>query len=145
MQGHSVAPILRGESPADWRETFYYRYYHSPGHHNTAAHYGVRTRTHKLIYYWDKDAFELFDLVNDPDEQHNMLYSPIEAKRPAVQKLFAELKAEITRLQQVYHDDGQYADPATWPKGGVDGVGNDLPRLGTLTVHEAMAQAVPGQ
>ena len=143
MQGHSVAPILRGESPADWRETFYYRYYHSPGHHNTVAHFGVRTRTHKLIYYWDKDAYELFDLVNDPDEQHNMLYSPIEAKLPVVQKLFAELKAEITRLQHVYHDDGQYADPATWPKGGVDGMGNDLPRLGTLTVHEAMAQAVP--
>ena len=44
----------------------YYRYYHDPGDHNTRAHYGVRTRTHKLIYFWTKDQWELFDLVNDP-------------------------------------------------------------------------------
>jgi arylsulfatase A-like enzyme len=143
MQGRSVAPMLRGESPSDWRQTFYYRYYHSPGHHNTAAHYGVRTRTHKLIYYWGKDAYELFDLVNDPDEQHNLLYSPIEAKLPAVQKCFAELKAELTRLQKQYQDDGQYADPATWPKGGVDGLSNERPSLGNQTVPQAISQSVP--
>jgi hypothetical protein len=27
-----------------------------PGDHNTRAHYGVRTRTHKLIYFWKKDG-----------------------------------------------------------------------------------------
>ena len=37
MQGHSLAPLLRGETPADWRTSVYYRYYHDPGHHNTAA------------------------------------------------------------------------------------------------------------
>ena len=60
--------------PADWRTSWYYRYYHDPGHHNTAAHYGVRTATHKLIYYWKKDAYELFDLTKDPTEQHNLLF-----------------------------------------------------------------------
>ena len=54
MQGRSIAPLLRGESPADWRNSVYYRYYHDPGNHNTAAHLGVRTATHKLIYYWKK-------------------------------------------------------------------------------------------
>ena len=43
-----------------------------PGDHNTRAHYGVRTRTHKLIYFWKKDQWELFDLVNDPHELHNL-------------------------------------------------------------------------
>lgn len=51
MQGHSLAPLLRGESPENWRTSVYYRYYHDPGHHNTAAHFGIRTLTHKLIYY----------------------------------------------------------------------------------------------
>ncbi len=63
MQGRSLVPLLRGESPADWRTAVYYRYYHDPGDHNTAAHLGVRTATHKLIYYWKKDAYEMFDLT----------------------------------------------------------------------------------
>ncbi|MDB4334534.1 sulfatase, partial [Akkermansiaceae bacterium] len=109
MQGRSLAPLLRGESPADWRQTFYYRYYHSPGHHNTVAHYGVRTKTHKLIHYWDRSAYELYDLKADPNEQHNLLYDQKDASKPATKKLFNELKAEINRLQKEFKDDGQYA------------------------------------
>jgi len=138
MQGRSVAPLLRGEAPSDWPETFYYRYYHSPGHHNTAAHYGVRTRTHKLIYYWDKQAYELFDLVNDPDEQLNLLHSPKTANQPAVKKLFASLKAEITRLQTHYRDEGQYADPADWPKGSADGPFDQFKQVAPKTTAEAI-------
>ena len=138
MQGRSIAPLLRGESPADWRQTFYYRYYHSPGHHNTAAHYGVRTKTHKLIYYWNKDAYELFDLVQDPTEQRNLLHSQADAEKPEIQKLFAELKTEITRLQKEYKDDGQYADPETWPMGSADGPFDAYQPIGVKTVKEAM-------
>ena len=67
MQGRSLLPVLRGKTPADWRTSMYYRYYHDPGDHNTRAHYGVRTATHKLIYFWKKDQWELFDLVRDPE------------------------------------------------------------------------------
>ena len=143
MQGRSLAPLLRGESPADWRTSIYYRYYHDPGHHNTAAHLGVRTATHKLIYYWKKDAYEMFDLTTDPTEQHNLLYSEDEAKKPEVAKRFGELKAEIARLQKEYKDDGQYADPATWPKGSADGPFDDKKPLGVKTVAEAMAASKP--
>ncbi len=139
MQGRSLAPLLRGESPADWRTSLYYRYYHSPGHHNTAAHYGVRTATHKLIYYWDKDAYELFDLVSDPTEQHNLLFNPSEAAQPEIAAKFQELKAEIARLQNEFRDDGQYADPATWPAGSADGPFNDYQSIGIKTVSEAIS------
>jgi arylsulfatase A-like enzyme len=140
MQGRSLVPLLRGEAPpADWRTSVYYRYYHDPGHHNTAAHLGVRTATHKLVYYWKKDAYELFDLEADPYEQQNLLHSADTADRPEVQAKFAALKAEIARLQKEFQDEGQYADPATWPKGGADGPFNDKPPLGKKSVVEAMA------
>lgn len=139
MQGRSLLPLLHGKSPADWRTSVYYRYYHDPGHHNTAAHLGVRTATHKLIYYWKKDAYELFDLTVDPCEQHNLLYDANEAKTPAVAAKFAELKAEIARLQKQYHDDGQYADSATWPPGSADGPFDDKKPVGVKTVAEAIA------
>ena len=44
--GRSLMPLMRGRTPADWRTSMYYRYYHDPGDHNTRAHYGVRTRPH---------------------------------------------------------------------------------------------------
>ncbi len=122
MQGRSIAPLLRGESPQDWRTSMYYRYYHDPGHHNTVAHLGVRTATHKLIHYWKQNAYELFDLTQDPNEQRNLLFSPTDAQQPAVAAKFEELKAELARLKSYYKDtDDLYADPATWPAGSADG------------------------
>lgn len=139
MQGRSLLPLLRGDAPADWRTSVYYRYYHDPGHHNTVAHLGVRTATHKLVHYWKQDAYELFDLARDPTEQHNLLFDPAEALKPEVAAVFAELKAEIARQQTLFKDDGQYADPATWPKDSADGPFGDKQPLGVKTVAEAIA------
>jgi arylsulfatase A-like enzyme len=113
MQGRSLLPVLRGRTPADWRTSMYYRYYHDPGDHNTRAHYGVRTRTHKLIYFWKKDQWELFDLLNDPYELHN-LYG-----QPGQDALTATLKAELARLKKAAQDDDQLANDQ--PPNGVDG------------------------
>ena len=113
MQGRSLLPLFRGRLPSDWRTSMYYRYYHDPGDHNTRAHYGVRTRTHKLIYFWKKDQWELFDLVNDPYELHN-LYG-----EPGQDALTATLKQELTRLKRELRDDDQLADEQL--PNGVDG------------------------
>jgi len=138
MQGRSLAPLLHGESPDEWRDSIYYRYYHDPGHHNTRAHLGVRTTTHKLIYYWKKDAYEMFNLTKDPTEQHNLLFDEAEAKQPEIAAKFSELKAEIARLQKEFKDDGQYADSSTWPKGGADGPFKQK-AIGEKTVVEAIS------
>jgi arylsulfatase A-like enzyme len=104
VQGRSLLPLMRGRTPADWRTSMYYRYYHDPGHHNTRAHYGVRTLTHKLIYFWKKDQWELFDLRADPFELHN-LYG-----QPGHEQLTAALKAELARLKNSLRDHDQLAD-----------------------------------
>jgi arylsulfatase A-like enzyme len=104
MQGVSLTPLLKGETPPGWRASYYYRYYHDPGDHNTRAHYGIRTMTHKLIYFWKKDQWEMYDLVRDPDELHN-LYND-----PAQQETVAKLKAELYRLKKEVKDDDQYAN-----------------------------------
>ncbi len=134
MQGRSLVPLMRGESPGDWRTSMYYRYYHDPGHHNTRSHLGVRTATHKLIHYWKKDAWELYDLTKDPTEQRNLIDDPAQSER------IAELKAELGRLQKEFKDDGKFSDAI--PKDGVDANFGDRKRLGIKTVAEAIAASV---
>lgn len=112
MQGRSIVPLLRGEKPADWRTSMYYRYYHDPGDHNTRAHYGVRTLTHKLIHYWRKDQWELFDLTKDPNELRNIY------DEPASKELVAKLKTELYRLKKELKDNDEFADEQ--PPNGVD-------------------------
>jgi arylsulfatase A-like enzyme len=113
MQGRSLVPLLKGKHPWTWRESMYYRYYHDPGDHDTRAHYGVRTLTHKLIYYWKKDQWELFDLVNDPQELRNIY------NEPAQQRTVAKLKKELARLKKELKDNDEFADEI--PPSGVDG------------------------
>ena len=76
MQGRSFRLLLSGRSIEDWREAVYYRYFEdSP---QRPSHFGVRTKTHKLIYYDgleskpDAERWELYDLVEDPSELRNV-------------------------------------------------------------------------
>jgi len=104
MQGVSLLPVWKGRKPANWRRSMYYRYYHDPGDHNTRAHYGVRTETHKLIYFWKKDQWECYDLIRDPAEMKNIYNDP------AAQKMVTALKRELARLRKELKDDDQFAE-----------------------------------
>ena len=61
MQGHSLVPLLKGETPADWRTSLYYHYYEFPVPHRVRPHYGVITDRFKLVHYYkpDVDDWEL--------------------------------------------------------------------------------------
>ena len=71
MQGRSMMPLLRGETPKDWRRSFYYHYYEG-GEHNVARHCGVRTDRYTLAHYYDSDEWELFDREKDPREMRSV-------------------------------------------------------------------------
>jgi arylsulfatase A-like enzyme len=98
MQGRSIVPLLRGESPWDWRKSIYYHYYEWPQPHHVQPHFGVRTDRHKLIYYHQIKEWELFDLRKDPDELRSV-YDDATYSATAT-----ELKAELKRLQELYKD-----------------------------------------
>jgi arylsulfatase A-like enzyme len=98
MQGASLVPLMKGQTPENWRKSFYYRYYEYPQPHRVPPHYGVRTERHKLIYYPLTEEWELFDLVKDPNEMRSV-YSDA-----AYAGLVAELKTELARLREHYQD-----------------------------------------
>jgi arylsulfatase A-like enzyme len=93
MQGRSLRPILSGQTPQDWRKSFYYHYYEFPGPHSVARHCGVRTGRYTLAHYYQSNEWELFDREKDPRELRSV-YSD-SAYAPVVK----ELKSEMTRLR----------------------------------------------
>ena len=103
VQGRSISALLAGKSPADWRQSWYYRYYHYPNEHGTEPHYGVRTERYKLIYFHRINQWELFDLKTDPRELKNIVSDPKNAA------LVQELKEELARLRKELDDRNQFA------------------------------------
>ena len=98
MQGRSVMPLVTGDKAVDWRDSLYYHYYEYPAPHRVPPHYGVRTTQHKLIYYYETDEWELFDLKADPHEMHSVYGdAAYEADRQ-------RLTAELIRLREAYSD-----------------------------------------
>jgi len=69
----------------------------------------VRTQRYKLIYYYEIDEWELFDLERDPDELRSVYGDP--EYGPVVEELkerLAELRAEYNAPEQ---------DPVPYPEG----------------------------
>jgi arylsulfatase A-like enzyme len=78
MQGRSLIPILKGQTPPDWRKGFYYHYYEHPGPHNVAKQYGLVTDRYKLVHFYEPELnyWELFDLKTDPHELKSVYDDP---------------------------------------------------------------------
>ena len=107
-QGRSFRRLLAGETPDDWPQEVYFRYWMHRAHkHDNPAHYGLRTRKWKLTFFYGLalDAsgavdeptpagWELYDVENDPLELHN-LYAD-----PALASVVRELKQQLDALKR---------------------------------------------
>ncbi|GAF03639.1 sulfatase family protein [Saccharicrinis fermentans] len=119
MQGKSFISTLMGKEETEWREATYYRYWMHIIHHFVPAHFGIRTKDYKLIFYYGKHylpkeefeshywadryngvgrttpaAWEFYDLKNDPQELHNRYNDP------KYKELIAKLKVELKRQRK---------------------------------------------
>ncbi len=99
MQGRSLVPLFKGESPADWRQAFYYHYYEFPAPHRVRPHEGVVTDRYKLVKYYGtgEDYTELFDTLSDPKEMKSVYNDP--AYADAKKQLTADLARLRTELK----------------------------------------------
>ncbi|MCG8581111.1 MAG: sulfatase-like hydrolase/transferase [Bacteroidales bacterium] len=99
MQGESFKPVLDGNVPANWRDAVYYHYY-DHGKHGVPRHEGIRTHQYKLINFYTDDAWELYDLNNDPDEVDNVYAIGDYAD------VIKDLKLELASLKKQYEVPG---------------------------------------
>ena len=116
MQGQSFKAALAQPETTNGRDAIYYRYWLHMAHHTIPAHYGIRTKTHKLAFFYGLplDAngampaatppyWELYDLANDPKEMNNLY--PSEKSASVKEKL----KAQLSQLKiDIGDTDEQY-------------------------------------
>lgn len=123
MQGRSFIDTLKGKKEKDWRTATYYRYWMHIIHHYVPAHFGIRTKDYKLMFfygkhylpesefknfYWAKQyhgienetphTWEFYDLKNDPQELHNRYNDP--EYKSIISKLKEELKRQRIELNE---------------------------------------------
>ncbi|MGB5666437.1 MAG: sulfatase [Maribacter sp.] len=122
MQGKSFKTILEtGEEPENWQQATYYRYWMHLAHkHQNPAHFGIRTKDYKLIFFygkywvdtddpnaeWNKEswgndftnhtppAWEFYDLKQDPKEMNNAY------KNPEYKETIADLKQQLVKIRE---------------------------------------------
>lgn len=124
-QGRSFRSNLCGNTPKDWRNSIYYRYW---THHDIRpAHIGVRTNRYKLMFlYGDpltmtgssaqptKPAWEFYDLQKDPHEDHNAygdkqyqgIINKMKKEMMDLRKQVGDTDDNSERMHQILHDQG---------------------------------------
>jgi arylsulfatase A-like enzyme len=118
-QGRSFVAALEGRPLGNWRTATYYRYWMHLMHHDNPAHFGLRTKDYKLIFYYGQAteestfgkpsmprkknsflieptpaAWEFHDLRMDPHENRN------EYANPKFASTIGDLKAQLARLRR---------------------------------------------
>ena len=120
MQGRSFRNILQSNTPNEWRQSVYYRYWMHMAHHWVPAHYGIRTDRFKLIFFYgmkldskgcnhpDCDApfepgFEMYDVQEDPFEKNNLFYNDdYKSIRDQLKSALLNLKSEVRDKDEYY-------------------------------------------
>jgi len=93
FQGMSIRPLLQGKKLKNWRSAHYYRFYEQV---EVPAHYGIRTKRYKLLYFDNTDEWEFYDLEKDPSEMQNCYNSR------QYTKVIGGLKKELVELRVKY-------------------------------------------
>ncbi|MDG2221572.1 MAG: sulfatase [Rubripirellula sp.] len=112
MQGRSFRSICEtGTEPEDWKQAAYYRYWMHMAHHDNPGEMAIRTKDHKLIYFYGCNyqgesqtppAWELYDLAKDPQELNNVY------GQPEYSEVQDRLKVQFAKLRLDVGDDGSH-------------------------------------
>ncbi len=134
MQGDSFKEILYndGVEPEGWKQATYYRYWMHMAHmHNNPAHFGIRTKDYKLIFFYGVDYKEREASKKSTDKERSQKDSSTweassypEMQTPAAWE-FYDLRNDPNELNNLYGDPA-YAETIAKLKSDLKAMREDL-------------------
>ncbi len=98
MHGVSFKPVVTGKLKTLPRKYLYYHYYEYSKDHTVLPHLAIRGDRYKLIYFYEVNEWEMYDLQKDPAELKNLI------KSAPHQPIIKQLKIELLKLRDQYDD-----------------------------------------
>jgi arylsulfatase A-like enzyme len=94
MQGHDISPLYLATDKPEWRNEYFYEHPTLRSIDFIPASEALVTKDFKYFYWPDFEREQLFDLTNDPHEEHDLIADPAQADRLVEMRTrFSELKA----------------------------------------------------
>jgi arylsulfatase A-like enzyme len=96
MQGRDITPLYTGQTPEPaWRNEYFEEHYTISNINRIPASRALVRKDWKYMYWPDYDTEQLFDLINDPIEENDLVNDPAyQAKLIEMRQRFSELQAE---------------------------------------------------
>lgn len=98
MHGISFKTLVTGKQKTLPRKYLYYHYYEYSRDHTVLPHLAIRSDRYKLIYFYEVNEWEMYDLLKDPGEQKNLINAA------SHQATISHLKIELRKLRDLYDD-----------------------------------------
>ena len=101
IDGESLLPLLQGKTSALKRKSIYWHfpYYHPPiSYEGTKPCSAIREDNFKLIYFYENESIELYNLENDIEELNDLSSQKPELVKKLKEKLFKQLHEANARF-----------------------------------------------
>lgn len=136
--GLSLKPLLEGKMLKDRELYWHYPHYGNQGGQPNST---IRYKNWKLIHYWEDEHDELYDLLSDPHEQHNLASQHTKE----AQKLSAQLLSWLKTMNAQYPVPDPEFDPALAQKKHQSNVQILMPKLEKERLNVLRADYKPNE
>lgn len=94
MQGQDISPLYLANEKPEWRDEFFYEHPTLRNADFIPASEALVRKDWKYFYWPEQGVEQLFDIKNDPHEEHDLIHDPSHAER------LAEMRARFNKLKK---------------------------------------------
>lgn len=99
VDGVSLSSLLKSHTPLARTDLFWhYPHYHASG--GATPHSAIRSGEYRLVHFYEDDHDELYNLVTDPSETHDLAVTDLKTKNILRTKLDSWLKSVDAQLPE---------------------------------------------
>ena len=107
-QGESLVDLVKGIKQPNWRDEFFFEHMYQPKRVSIPPMVGVRTQQWKFVDFYKNDHKQLYNLIDDPNEQNNLADVP--EFKGVLKRLSTKTKNYILKYENARTDEVKNRD-----------------------------------